>query len=91
MNERREHMGKRIRLLSLIVYYEGKALWTAERRFHGRVSCGETFRSWVPDFTYEVVRLHDYSNEELLARGEDKETARKKVDMYWKIEEDGKG
>lgn len=63
--------GFRYPLIIPIVYYEGKALWTAERRFHGRVSCGETFRSWVPDFTYEVVRLHDYSNEELLARGDE--------------------
>lgn len=48
------------------------------RREHGadpdlqllsRISQGETFRKWIPDFTYEVVRLHDYSNEELIGRG----------------------
>lgn len=27
------------------------------------------FPKWIPDFTYEVVRLHDHSNEELLERG----------------------
>ena len=54
-----------------IVYYEGKAAWTAERRFLARISGGEAFRKWIPDFTYEVVRLHDYSNEELLSRGDE--------------------
>lgn len=52
-----------------IVYYEGKASWTADRRFRARIADGELFRNWIPDFTYEIVRLHDYSNEELLARG----------------------
>ncbi len=54
-----------------IVYYEGKAAWTAERRFLARIPGGEAFRQWIPDFTYEVVRLHDYSNEELLSRGDE--------------------
>ena len=54
-----------------VVYYEGRAPWTAERRFRGRISGGERFRKWVPDFGYEVVRLHDYSNEELLERGDE--------------------
>lgn len=54
-----------------IVYYEGKASWTAERQFRARISGGELFRKWIPDFSYEVVRLHDYSNEELLERGDE--------------------
>lgn len=59
-------------LIVPIVYYEGKAPWTADRRFQARIDCGELlFHDWVPDFTYEVVRLHDYSNEELLARGDE--------------------
>jgi len=62
--------GFRYPLIIPIVYYEGKAPWTADRRFRARIACGELlFHDWVPDFTYEVVRLHDYSNEELLARG----------------------
>ncbi len=39
------------------------------RQFLSRISQGEAFRKWIPDFTYEVVRLHDYSNEELMGRG----------------------
>lgn len=58
-------------LIIPVVYYEGKALWTADCRFRARISWGEQFREWIPDFTYEVVRLHDYSNEELLARGDE--------------------
>ena len=54
-----------------IVYYEGKAAWTAARDFRSRIAGGELFRKWIPDFTYEVVRLHDYSNEELLSRGDE--------------------
>lgn len=52
-----------------VVYYEGKAPWTADLQLLSRISQGETFRKWIPDFTYEVVRLHDYSNEELIGRG----------------------
>ena len=66
-----ERKSFRYPLIIPIVYYEGKALWTADRQFHARISCGEPLRGWVPDFTYEVVRLHDYSNEELLARGDE--------------------
>ncbi len=58
-------------LIIPVVYYEGKAPWTADCRFRTRVFWGEQFREWIPDFTYEVVRLHDYSNEELLARGDE--------------------
>ena len=39
------------------------------RQFLSRISQGEAFRKWIPDFTYEAVRLHDYSNEELMGRG----------------------
>ena len=53
-----------------VVYYEGKASWTAARRFSARISGGDLFRQWIPDFSYEVIRLHDYSNEELLSRGQ---------------------
>ena len=54
-----------------IVYYEGKPSWTADRQFRARISGGDVFCKWIPDFTYEVVRLHDYSNEELLSRGDE--------------------
>ena len=52
-----------------VVYYEGKAPWTADCQFRARIARADMFPKWIPDFTYEVVRLHDYSNEELLERG----------------------
>ncbi len=59
-------------LIVPIVYYEGKAPWTADRQFRSRIANQDLqLHNWVPDFTYEVVRLHDYSNEELLARGDE--------------------
>lgn len=54
-----------------IVYYEGKAEWTADIHLKDRISGGKFFDKFVPDFQYEVVRVHNYSNEELLARGDE--------------------
>ena len=52
-----------------VVYYEGKKPWTADRHFCDRIAQSSLFPEWIPDFCYEVVSLHDYSNEELLERG----------------------
>ena len=52
-----------------VVYYEGKKAWTADRHFRGRIAKGNLFQDWIPDFCYEMVRIHGYSNEELLERG----------------------
>ncbi|MDO4331136.1 MAG: Rpn family recombination-promoting nuclease/putative transposase [Eubacteriales bacterium] len=51
-----------------IVYYEGKEEWTAELHLRDRIMLKEVFGECLPDFTYKLVRLHDYSNEELLDR-----------------------
>ena len=51
-----------------VVYYEGKAGWTADTHLRGRISGGNGLAKWIPDFKYEVVRIHDYSNAELLER-----------------------
>lgn len=52
-----------------IVYYEGKEEWTADRNLRDRIGAIPQFPEWVPDFRYEVIRIHDYSNQELLKRG----------------------
>lgn len=52
-----------------IVYYEGKQEWTADRYLGGRIRDSSEFPEWIPDFRYEVVRIHDYSDRELLDRG----------------------
>ncbi len=51
-----------------IVYYEGSGNWTADLRFQDRILLKEVFGDYIPDFTYRMVRIHDYSNEELLDR-----------------------
>jgi len=53
-----------------IVYYEGAAKWTADLHLRDRIQKGNVFGSHIPDFIYKVVRNHDYTNEELLARGD---------------------
>ena len=52
-----------------VVYYEGKASWTADRKLSSRICNEALYEKWVPDFSYEVIRIHDYSDEELLKRG----------------------
>ncbi|MCD8132269.1 MAG: Rpn family recombination-promoting nuclease/putative transposase [Clostridiales bacterium] len=53
-----------------IVYYEGAAKWTADMHLRDRIQEGNVFGCYIPDFLYRVVRNHDYTNEELLARGD---------------------
>ena len=49
-----------------IVYYEGTGKWTAAMRVKERVFMNEIFASYIPDFTYRLVNVHQYTNEELL-------------------------
>lgn len=51
-----------------VVYYEGSAEWTADMNFRDRIHLKDVFGDYFPDFTYKVVRIHDYTNEELLCR-----------------------
>ncbi len=53
-----------------IVYYEGSRNWTADLHLKDRVWMGEEFKDYLPNFRYHVVRLHDYSDEDLLAHGD---------------------
>lgn len=52
-----------------IVYYEGKGSWTAAMNLKDRISLSDAFEAYIPDFTYEMIRLHDYSNEQLMTHG----------------------
>lgn len=51
-----------------IVYYEGSGSWTAAMHLKDRILMNDIFADYIPDFTYRLVRIHDYSNEELLSR-----------------------
>ncbi len=61
--------GFRYPVIIPVVYYEGGREWTADRHLCGRIRDSSEFRRWIPDFQYEVVRIHDYSDRELLERG----------------------
>ncbi|MCM1123833.1 MAG: Rpn family recombination-promoting nuclease/putative transposase [Eubacterium sp.] len=54
-----------------VVYYEGTERWTAPLDISERILCKELLGNYLPHFTYQVVRLHDYSNEELLEKGDE--------------------
>ncbi len=54
-----------------VVYYEGTDTWTAPSDLADRILGKELLGSYLPHFTYQAVRLHDYSNEELLDRGDE--------------------
>ena len=51
-----------------IVYYEGADRWTADIHLKDRIMMSDVFGKYIPDYEYMVVRNHDYTNEELLAR-----------------------
>lgn len=54
-----------------IVYYEGIDNWTVPQDFRSRVIEGHAFGKYLPDFEYYLVPLRRYSNEELLAKGDE--------------------
>ncbi len=54
-----------------IVYYEGAGRWAAPCDLADRILCKELLNGYLPHFKYQVVRLQDYSNEELLSRGDE--------------------
>lgn len=54
-----------------IVYYEGTDRWTASTDLADKIFCGGLLGKYLPHFRYQLVTLHDYSNEELLAKGDE--------------------
>lgn len=54
-----------------IVYYEGGGSWTAPLDISERILCGELLGKYLPHFQYQLVMLHDYSNEDLLEKGDE--------------------
>ena len=49
-----------------IVYYEGTGMWTAAMNVSERIFMNEIFASYIPSFTYRLVNVHQYTNEQLL-------------------------
>ena len=52
-------------LIIPIVYYEGKRRWTADLNLKDRIEFSEEMEKYIPEFTYQVVSVGQYTNEEL--------------------------
>lgn len=46
-------------------------MWTAPMDLSDRILCKDLLGKYLPHFQYQMVRLHDYSNEELLKKGDE--------------------
>ena len=49
-----------------IVYYEGRAEWNADIRIKDRIVLNDVFAEFIPDYSYKLIRLREYSNRELI-------------------------
>lgn len=49
-----------------IVYYEGKNKWTAVTNFKERIFLNDVFEKYIPDFSYELISLREYSSDRLI-------------------------
>ena len=49
-----------------IVYYEGKNQWTAVTNFKDRIFLSDVFEKYIPDFSYELISLREYSSDRLI-------------------------
>lgn len=54
-----------------IIYYEGKGKWTAPEQFKDKIVFGEQFEKYLPNFSYYIVPIHQYSNEMLMEHGDE--------------------
>ncbi|MCL2107663.1 MAG: Rpn family recombination-promoting nuclease/putative transposase [Oscillospiraceae bacterium] len=52
-----------------MIFYDGKAPWTAERNFFDRTHLNTAFEKYIPKFEYELINLNDYGEEELMGLG----------------------
>lgn len=48
-----------------IVYYEGAKRWTAASSLKDRILLSESFLPYIPDFTYKLIQLNEYTRQEL--------------------------
>lgn len=53
------------------MYYEGGTNWTAPLDLADRILCGELLGRYLPHFQYQLITLHDISNTDLLAKGDE--------------------
>jgi hypothetical protein len=53
-----------------IVFYDGNGKWTAETNFLDKTDLNQVFKKYIPKFEYELVRLEDYSQQDLISFGD---------------------
>lgn len=54
-----------------IVYYEGAKKWTAACHLRDRILLPDVFAPYLPDFSYKLIQLNDYSRKELTEKKDD--------------------
>ena len=54
-----------------VVYYEGKGKWTAPEQFKDKIVFGEQFKKYLPNFSYYIVPIRQYSGETLVEHGDE--------------------
>ena len=52
-----------------LIYFEGTGKWTAATNLMERIALSDIFKDYIPDFRYEVVRVHDYTDDEIISKG----------------------
>ena len=52
-----------------LVFYDGAGTWTAETNFLHKTTLNEVFEKYIPKFEYEIVKLSDYSEKDLISIG----------------------
>jgi hypothetical protein len=50
-----------------IVYYDGKAEWTAPLDFLYKTKMNDVFHKYIPKFEYELIDLNKYSKEDIIS------------------------
>lgn len=54
-----------------VVYYEGKRTWTAPAEFKDRILLGPELQKYIPNFSYYLVPICNYSDEHLIQQGDE--------------------
>ena len=54
-----------------IIYYEGNKKWTVPLDFKSRITHGDVFEKYIPNFQYYLVPICQYKNEELLEKADE--------------------
>lgn len=54
-----------------VVFYDGTEDWTAAASLHERVLLSDIFKDYIPDYRCILMQLKDYSNAELMEKGDE--------------------